>query len=441
MIIKISEDNIFAGKEHYVLEVLQDYRKTYVPEGFFVDSLILQELTKKTNHFHILRDIRIVIRDLVNSNKLVGELGFDPQNVEGDLTEVIKDYETKKNQRELNFGGVNTSLGYANDEKLTKENQRELNFAGSDKQQHFKAVLYKDNKGEERYKFYLSERAYIMMMGYYSDYITLQLYRFYKMVKEFSTLTPMEMLSAPEIVLTDGLEIANLTILLQRLTDTEGGDLTDLYKNTKSQLSEAIEEYERNRNEINEIDVIKSSVATRTMIDRKDNGVYANVDDIVVITGKRPANILRDIDDIIANVRKVDPNETMDCFIKTTKKNSQNKDITTYNMTEEGYVLLMCHYYVSYIWDLAGFYVNTKHTVIPSVYGLINSNISALIDASTIFNRNKEYDFILDSIQGRYPDKSESYVENKRKELIEEKNQELSNLTSKFVNQYGNENK
>ena len=430
MIIKISEDNIFAGKEHYVLEVLQDYRKTYVPEGFFVDSLILQELTKKNDHYNVLRDIRIVIRDLVNNNKLVGELGFDPQNINGDLIDVIREYEANKNQRKLNFEG-----------SVSNKNQRKLNFEGVEEQQHFKAVLYKDQSGKETYKFYLSERAYIMMMGYYSDYITLQLYRFYKMVKEFSTLTPMEMLSAPEIVLTDGLEIANLTILLQRLTDTEGGDLTDLYKNTKSQLSEAIEEYERNRNEINEIDVIKSSVATRTMIDKKDNGIYANVDDIVVITGKRPANILRDIDDIIANVRKVDPNETMDCFIKTTKKNSQNKDITTYNMTEEGYVLLMCHYYVSYIWDLAGFYVNTKHTVIPSVYGLINSNISALIDASTIFNRNKEYDFILDSIQGRYPDKSESYVENKRKELIEEKNQELSNLTSKFVNQYGNENK
>ena len=428
--IDFDKDNIFAGREHYVLEVLKDYRKTYVPEGFFVDSLILQELTKKNNHFHILRDIRIVIRDLVNSNKLVGELGFDPQNVEGDLTEVIREYETKKNQRELNFGG-----------SVSKKNQRELDFAGDDEQQHFKAVLYKDSSGKETYKFYLSERAYIMMMGYYSDYITLQLYRFYKMVKEFSTLTPMEMLSAPEIVLTDGLEIANLTILLQRLTDTEGGEVTDLYKNTRSQLSKAIKEYEKNRNEINEIDVIKSSVATRPMTDKKDKGIYANVDDIEVITGKRPSNILRDIDDIIANVRKIDPNEAMECFIKTTKKTSQNKDVTTYEMTEEGYVLLMCHYYVSYIWDLAGFYVNTKHTVIPSVYGLINSNISALIDASTIFNRNKEYDFILDSIQGRYPDKSESYVENKRKELIEEKNQELSNLTSKFVNQYGNENK
>lgn len=439
--IGFDKDNIFAGREHYVLEVLKDYRKTYVPEGFFVDSLILQELTKKNNHYDVLRDIRKVIRDLVNNDKLVGELGFDPQNVEGDLTEVIREYETNKNQRELNFAGVNTSLGYANDEKLTKENQCELNFGGDDKQQHFKAVLYKDRKGEERYKFYLSERAYIMMMGYYSDYITLQLYRFYKMVKDFSTLTPMEMLSAPEIVLTDGLEIANLTILLQRLTDTEGGEVTDLYKNTRSQLSKAIKEYEKNRNEINEIDVIKSSVSTRPMVDKKDKGIYANVDDIVVITGKRPANILRDIDDIIANVRKVDPNEAMECFIKTTKKTSQNKDVKTYEMTEEGYVLLMCHYYVSYIWDLAGFYVNTKHTVIPSVYGLINSNISALIDASNIFNRNKEYDFILDSVQGRYPSKSESYVENKRKEIIEEKNQELSNLTSKFVNQYGNENK
>lgn len=428
--IDFDKDNIFAGREHYVLEVLKDYRKTYVPEGFFVDSLILQELTKKNNHFHILRDIRIVIRDLVNSNKLVGELGFDPQNVEGDLTEVIREYETKKNQRELNFGG-----------SVSKKNQRELNFAGDDEQQHFKSVLYKDSSGKETYKFYLSERAYIMMMGYYSDYITLQLYRFYKMVKDFSTLTPMEMLSAPEIILTDGLEIANLTILLQRLTDTEGGEVTDLYKNTRSQLSKAIKEYEKNRNEINEIDVIKSSVSTRPMVDRKDKGIYANVDDIVVITGKRPANILRDIDDIIANVRKVDTNETMECFVKTTKKTSQNKDVKTYEMTEEGYVLLMCHYYVSYIWDLAGFYVNTKHTVIPSVYGLINSNISALIDASNIFNRNKEYDFILDSVQGRYPSKSESYVENKRKEIIEEKNQELSNLTSKFVNQYGNENK
>ena len=126
MIIKISEDNIFAGKEHYVLEVLQDYRKTYVPEGFFVDSLILQELTKKNDHYNVLRDIRIVIRDLVNNNKLVGELGFDPQNINGDLTETIREHETNKNQRKLNFEG-----------SVSNKNQRKLNFEGVEEQQHF----------------------------------------------------------------------------------------------------------------------------------------------------------------------------------------------------------------------------------------------------------------------------------------------------------------
>lgn len=107
--IDFDKDNIFAGREHYVLEVLKDYRKTYVPEGFFVDSLILQELTKKNDHYNVLRDIRIVIRDLVNNNKLVGELGFDPQNINGDLIDVIREYEANENQRKLNFAGVNTN--------------------------------------------------------------------------------------------------------------------------------------------------------------------------------------------------------------------------------------------------------------------------------------------------------------------------------------------
>ena len=74
--IDFDKDNIFSGREHYVLEVLKDYRKTYVPEGFFVDSLVLQELTKKNNHYDVLRDIRKVIRDLVNNDKLIGGARF-----------------------------------------------------------------------------------------------------------------------------------------------------------------------------------------------------------------------------------------------------------------------------------------------------------------------------------------------------------------------------
>lgn len=153
----------------YLQRILDDYKHQNFEKGVFCDSLILRDITGKSEHYNVIRDIRNVVKTLCETlgTKAVGTLNFDPFDLEKDLLSQVK-----TNSIALNFEGVK------NEENTI----------------HFRAVVYKDSKGEERAKIELSEKAYLTMMGYYSDYITLLLYRFYARVTHAKQVTVQDLI-------------------------------------------------------------------------------------------------------------------------------------------------------------------------------------------------------------------------------------------------------
>lgn len=115
----------------YLQRILDDYKHQNFKKGVFCDSLILRDITGKSEHYNVIRDIRNVVKTLCETLgvEAIGTINFDPIDLEKDLLSQIKDQMIAPN-----FEGVKNE----------------------DKPFHFRATIYKDNKGEERAKIELS---------------------------------------------------------------------------------------------------------------------------------------------------------------------------------------------------------------------------------------------------------------------------------------------
>lgn len=371
----------------YLQRILDDYKHQNFEKGVFCDSLILRDITCKTNHYDVIRDIRVVVKQLCESlgTKAIGQLNFDPFDLDKNLLEQFK----------------SSSIA--------------LNFAGSESQHfHFRLTTYKDPSGKENVKFELSEKAYLTMMGYYSDYITLQLYRFYARV------THARQVTVQELARLNYNELEDLSSLLNIVKDIESS--TDKFETErlKGVLNEKCEEYSKNYENYFEMDVMLAIAANKTVLRRRGRDVYATVGDIASITQKRSDNIIRDIDTIIKNLLKVDPKISIrDIYKEEYYTTSKNKEARTYTMSEEGFVVLMCHYNVSLIWMLASFYVEMKKLLIPKVQELLTANAEMVYDAIQYVHACDEF---LMQICNINTNKGEKYVEHKSEGIIEQLN-------------------
>lgn len=369
----------------YLQKILNDYKHQNFEKGVFCDSLILRDITCKSEHFHVIRDIRVVVKQLCENLgvEAVGTLNFDPFDLEKNLLEQVK-----SNSIAPNFGGSEF--------------------------QHFRLSTYKDSSGKENVRFELSEKAYLTMMGYYSDYITLQLYRFYARV------THARQVTVQQLARLNHNELEDLSSLLNIVKDIESS--TDKFETErlKSVLNESCEEYSKNYENYFEMDVMLAIAANKTVLRRRGRDVYATVNDIASITQKRSDHIIRDIDTIIKNLLKVDPKIYIrDIYKEEYYTTSKNKEARTYNMSEEGFVVLMCHYNVSLIWMLASFYVEMKKLLVPKVQELLTANAEMVYDAIQYVHACDEF---LIQICNINTNKGEKYVEHKSEGIVEQLN-------------------
>ena len=93
----------------YLQRILNDYKHQNFEKGVFCDSLILRDITCKTNHYDVIRDIRVVVKQLCESlgTKALGNLNFDPFDLDKNLLEQIK-----SSSIALNFEGVKIRLAH-----------------------------------------------------------------------------------------------------------------------------------------------------------------------------------------------------------------------------------------------------------------------------------------------------------------------------------------
>ena len=383
----------------YLQRILDDYKHQNFEKGVFCDSLILRDITGKSEHFHVIRDIRVVVKQLCENLGVesIGKINFDLFDLEKNLLEQIK-----SDQIALNFGGSEF--------------------------QHFRLTTYKDPSGKENVKFELSEKAYLTMMGYYSDYITLQLYRFYARV------THARQVTVQQLARLNHNELEDLSSLLNIVKDIEGS--TDKFETErlKSVLNEKCGEYSEKYENYFEMDVMLAIAANKTVLRRRGRDVYATVGDIASITQKRSDNIIRDIDTIIKNLLKVDPKIYIkDIYKEEYYTTSKNKEARTYTMSEEGFVVLMCHYNVSLIWMLASFYVEMKKLLIPKVHDLLAANFDMVYDAIQYVSACDEF---LMQICNVDISKGKTYVENKNKGVIEQLNSFRASREQELLNKW-----
>ena len=387
----------------YLQRILEDYKHQNFEKGVFCDSLILRDITGKTNHYDVIRDIRVVVKQLCESLgvEAIGTINFDPFDLEKNLLEQVK-----SSPIALNFAGV-------------KNGENPI---------HFRAVIYKDNKGEARAKIELSEKAYLTMMGYYSDYITLQLYRFYARV------THARQVTVQQLARLNHNELEDLSSLLNIVKDIEGS--TDRFETErlKSILNEKCEEYTEKYENYFEMDVMLAIAANKTVLRRRGRDVYATVGDIASITQKRSDNIIRDIDTIIKNLLKVDPKIYIkDIYREEYYTTSKNKEARTYSMSEEGFVVLMCHYNVSLIWMLASFYVEMKKLLVPKIHDLLAAKFDMVYDAIEYVNACDEFLLQICNVD---INKGEKYVEQKNKGVIEQLNAFRASREQELLNKW-----
>ena len=383
----------------YLQRILEDYKHQNFEKGVFCDSLILRDITGKSEHFHIIRDIRVVIKQLCESLgvEAIGTINFDPFDLEKNLLEQVK-----SNPIAPNFGGSEF--------------------------QHFRLTTYKDPSGKENVKFELSEKAYLTMMGYYSDYITLQLYRFYARV------THARQVTVQQLARLNHNELEDLSSLLNIVKDIEGS--TDRFETErlKSILNEKCEEYTEKYENYFEMDVMLAIAANKTVLRRRGRDVYATVGDIASITQKRSDHIIRDIDVIIKNLLKVDPKIYIkDIYKEEYYTTSKNKEVRTYSMSEEGFVVLMCHYNVSLIWMLASFYVEMKKILVPKIHDLLAAKFDMVYDAIEYVNACDEFLLQICNVD---INKGEKYVEHKNKGVIEQLNAFRASREQELLNKW-----
>lgn len=77
----------------YLKKILDDYKNQNFEKGVFCDSLILRDITGKSEHYNVIRDIRNVVKTLCENLgvEALGTINFDPFNLEKDLLPQAKD--------------------------------------------------------------------------------------------------------------------------------------------------------------------------------------------------------------------------------------------------------------------------------------------------------------------------------------------------------------
>ena len=315
---------------------------------------------------------------------------------------------TSNNVGESQFGPhtqTNLSLGgQLNFEENSQETQR---FKLVSKR--FVKMTYTDSYGRVQECYGLTERGYITMLAAYSDYVTKKLLDYYFFVRF------MKGADAETVLKLHGHILDEVTELLDMKDDLD--ELKRLGNDLEKQRSLTYEIMERERlyretyEKERPIDVLKHFANRRAGIKFRKNqtvdsdGVfYGSSLDIATLTEKQHNNIVRDIEKIISNILKVNPDEDMSCFHEAVYRTQQKKMVKCYTMDEKGFLLVLCHYYVELSTQVADFYVDTKDAIVPCLEVLYNTPKEMLEAAYQIYIREGQLNLEIDDLYGSMSD-------------------------------------
>lgn len=340
---------------------------------------------------------------------------------------------------QLNFEGIYENPSYvggeSNFEEHTKINQRldgqsnfgpilensvnnggNLNFEQhSQETQRFKLVsrrfvkMTEYRNGRKELVYGLTERGYITMLAAYSDYVTKKLLDYYFFVRFMKGADAETVLKLHGHILDEVTELLDMKDDLDELKRL-GNDL-EKQKSLSYEIMERERLYRETYEKERPIDVLKHFANRRAGIKFRKNqsidsdGVfYASSIDIATLTEKQHLHVIRDIEKIIANVLKVNPDEDLSCFNEAVYRTQQKKMVKCYTMDEKGFLLVLCHYYVELSTQVADFYVDTKDSVIPCLEVLYNTPKEMLEAAYQIYIREGQLNLEIDDLYGSMSD-------------------------------------
>ena len=434
------------------LEKFYEKRKVdSLPPGIFITSVGLAELVGKRPD-NVLRDIEEVHEKLckveLDYEILPIEYFKDPM-VPGRLEKIEVNYtpsgsvnlgpkfssggqlnfgpileNSSNNRGDLNFEGIFENPlnngGNLNFEQHAKTNLSlggQSNFEeNSQVTQRFKLVskrfvkmTYTDSYGRVQECYGLTERGYITMLAAYSDYVTKKLLDYYFFVRFMKGADAETVLKLHGHVLDEVTELLDMKDDLDELKRL-GNDL-EKQKSLTYEIMERERLYRETYEKERPIDVLKHFANRRAGIKFRKNQIvdsdgvfYASSIDIATLTEKRHDNIVRDIEKIIANILKVNPDEDISCFHEAVYRTQQKKLVKCYIMDEKGFLLVLCHYYVELSTQVADFYIDTKDSVIPCLEVLYNTPKEMLEAAYQIYIREGQLNLEIDDLYGSMSD-------------------------------------
>lgn len=434
------------------LEKFYEKRKgDNLPPGIFITSVGLAELVGK-EHRNVTRDILEVheklckvdmdyeilpieyFKDPMVPGRLEtievkytpsGDLNFGPiseQGVESNFGPRTKT--TLSSGGHLNFEQIFENPlnngGQSNFESILEKSVNDvgnLNFEQhSQETPRFKLVSkrfvkmnYTDNYDRVQECYGLTERGYITMLAAYSDYVTKKLLDYYFFVRFMKGADAETVLKLHGHILDEVTELLDMKDDLDELKRL-GNDL-EKQKSLSYEIMERERLYRETYEKERPIDVLKHFANRRAGIKfRKNQSIdsdgmfYASSIDIATLTEKRHDNVVRDIEKIIANVLKVNPDEDLSCFQEALYRTQQNKLVVCYTMDEKGFLLVLCHYYVELSTQVADFYIDTKDSVIPCLEVLYNTPKEMLEAAYQIYIREGQLNLEIDDLYGSMSD-------------------------------------
>ena len=302
---------------------------------------------------------------------------------------------------------TNTTLsevGHLNFEEHSQETQR---FKLVSKR--FVKMNYTDSYGRVQECYGLTERGYITMLAAYSDYVTKKLLDYYFFVRFMKGADAETVLKLHGHVLDEVTELLDMKDDLDELKRL-GNDL-EKQKSLNYEIMERERLYREKYEKERPIDVLKHFANRRAGIKfRKNQSIdsdgifYASSLDIATLTEKQHLHVIRDIEKIIANVLKINPDEDLSCFHEAVYRTQQKKLVKCYTMDEKGFLLVLCHYYVELSTQVADFYIDTKDSVIPCLEVLYNTPKEMLEAAYQIYIREGQLNLEIDDLYGSMSD-------------------------------------
>lgn len=312
------------------------------------------------------------------------------------------------NGGQLNFGLISVEpsnqIGESNFEQHSQEMQR---FKLVSKR--FVKMNYTDSYGRVQECYGLTERGYITMLAAYSDYVTKKLLDYYFFVRFMKGADAETVLKLHGHVLDEVTELLDMKDNLDELKRL-GNDMERI-KSLTYEIMERERLYKEKYEKERPIDTLKHFANRRAGIRfRKNQSVdsdgifYASSLDVATLTEKQHLHVIRDIEKIIANILKVNPDEDLSYFHEAVYRTQQKKLVKCYTMDEKGFLLVLCHYYVELSTQVADFYVDTKDSVIPCLEVLYNTSKEMLEAAYQIYIREGQLNLEIDDLYGSMSD-------------------------------------